>query len=65
MRRRKNRKAIPLIYLSIVIVVALLFSTIFALIYSTNSNIINNVKINNIKVSGLSKSEAEQSLKVF
>ena len=60
MRRRKNRKAIPLIYLSIVIVVALLFSTIFALIYSTNSNIINNVKINNIKVSGLSKSEAEQ-----
>ncbi|MDE5830645.1 MAG: VanW family protein [Clostridia bacterium] len=35
------------------------FSTIFALIYSTNSNIINNIKINNIKVSGLSRSEAE------
>lgn len=31
----------------------------FAMIYATNSNIINNVTINNIKVSGLSKSEAE------
>lgn len=35
------------------------FSTIFALVYSTNSNIINNIKINNIKVSGLSRSETE------
>ena len=36
------------------------FSTIFALINSTNSNIISNVKINNIDVSGLSKHEAEE-----
>ena len=35
------------------------FSTIFALFYSTNSNIISNVKINNIKVSGLSRTETE------
>lgn len=60
MRRRKNRKLVPLIYLSIIIVIALLFSTIFALIYSTNSNIISHITINNIKVSGLSKSETEQ-----
>lgn len=65
MRRRRNRKFVPLIYLSIIIVIALLFSTIFALIYSTNSNIISHVTINNIKVSGLSKSETEQKFETI
>ncbi len=39
-----------------------IFSTIFALINATNSNIINNVTINNIDVSGLTKEEAEEKL---
>lgn len=39
-----------------------IFSTIFALINSTNSNIIKNVKISNIDVSGLTKQEAEDKM---
>ena len=35
-------------------------STIFALFYAVNSNIINNVKVNNLDVSGLSRNEAEK-----
>lgn len=37
------------------------FSTIFAVIYSTNANIINNIKIGDLKVSGWNKNEAEET----
>ncbi len=39
-----------------------IFSTIFALINATNSNIISNIKINNIDVAGLTKIEAEEKM---
>ncbi len=38
------------------------FSTIFALLESTNSNIINNITISNVDVSGLNKQEAEDKM---
>lgn len=58
MRRRSNRKLVLIIRLGIVLFILGFFSIIFALIYSMNPNIISNIKINNIKVSGLSKAEA-------
>lgn len=61
-RKRKNRKIILIYVLLVIFFVLGLFSTIFALINSTNSNIINNVRINNINVSGLTKYEAEEKL---
>ena len=63
MRRRQKNRKIRLIYTIVSIVLFLgLFSCIFALINATNSNIISNVKINNIDVSKLSKGEAEEKL---
>lgn len=59
MRRRENRKLVPIFKILILIFVLGFFSVIFALIYATNSNIINNISINNLKVAGLSRSEAE------
>lgn len=58
MRRRSNRKLVLIIRLGIVLFILGFFSIIFALIYSMNPNIISNIKINNMKVSGLSKTEA-------
>ena len=57
MRRRTNRKMVLTIRLLVVFLILGFFSIIFALIYSTNPNIVSNIKINNIKVSGLSRSE--------
>ena len=62
MRKRHHSQNNKIYIISILILVILIFSTIFALIYSTNSNIINNIKINNIDVSGLSKSQAEEKI---
>lgn len=58
MRRRQNRKLVLVTRLGIVLFILGFFSIIFALIYSMNPNIINNIKINNMKVSGLSKTQA-------
>ena len=60
MRKRKNRKMIPIIRIIVVISCLGIASTIFALFYAVNSNIIGNVKIENIKVSGLSRTEVEK-----
>ena len=61
--KRKNNKKIVLIYVvTVIIVVFGIFSTIFALINSANSNIINNIKINNIDVSGLNQVQAEEKI---
>ncbi len=62
MRKRRHSQKNKIYIICILILVILIFSTIFALIYSTNSNIINNIKINNIDVSGLSKSQAEEKI---
>lgn len=60
MRKRRNRKLIPLFTMLIILICIGVFSTIFALIVSMNSKIISNVTINNIKVSGLTRVEAEK-----
>lgn len=59
--RREQKKKGRFIYVIVAILLILgVFSTIFALINATNSNIINGISINNIDVSGLSKNEAEE-----
>ena len=61
--RREQKKNGKFIYVIVGVLLILgVFSTIFALINATNSNIINGISINNIEVSGLSKSEAEEKL---
>ena len=60
MRRREKRKFAWIIKLLIILFCLLMFSTIFALITSMNSNIISNVKINNIQVSGLDRMQTEK-----
>ena len=60
MRKRENRKLIPVIRIAIFLLVIGLASTIFALFYAVNPNIIANVKINNVEVSGLSRIEVEK-----
>ena len=59
MRKRINRKLMLIFKLLIILVVLLVVSTIFALVYSMNSNIINHISINNIDVAGLSRAEAD------
>lgn len=60
MRRRRNRKMIPVITILIILLIIGIFSTIFALITAMSSKIIPNVRINNLKVSGLTDTEAEE-----
>ncbi len=60
---KSNRKTVILITcVTVIILLALIFSTIFALININNAKIISGVKINGIEVSGLSKEEAIQKL---
>lgn len=59
MRKRRNRKMVPVFTILIILLILGVLSTIFALFTAMNSNIIANVKINNIEVSGLDRSEAE------
>lgn len=62
MRRRENRKLIPIFRIAIVLLILGFFSTIFSLIYATNANIINHISISHVEVSGLSRIEATQKL---
>ena len=57
----KNKKKLLLILL-IISFLLLFFSVFFSLININNSNILNNIYINNINVSGLSKDEAFSTL---
>lgn len=61
--KKSNKKIIlPIIILSILFLVAVIFSTIFAIININNNNIVSGVKIQGIDVSGLSRDEAKQKL---
>ncbi|MCI8518804.1 MAG: hypothetical protein HFJ51_01405 [Clostridia bacterium] len=62
MRKRKNRKMMPIITIFIILLILGISSTIFALITAMSSKIIPNVRINNLKVSGMSDTEAEEKL---
>ena len=62
MKRKSNKKIVLIYVAAIIIVIFGIFSTIFALLNSGNSNIINNIRINNIDVSGLNQVQAEEKI---
>ena len=60
--KKKKKWVLPAIILGIVIVFALIFSTIFALININNEKIISGISIEGIEISGLSKEEAKEKI---
>lgn len=60
--KNKKRHIIPIIIISIIILIGIIFSTIFALININNDNIVSGVKIEGIDVSGLSREEAKAKI---
>jgi len=60
--KSNKKKIIALVCISIIVILVLLFSTIFALINLNNKNIISGVKVNGIEISNLSKEEAIKKL---
>lgn len=60
--KNNKTKIILLVCLSIIIILAILFSTIFALINMNSNKIISGVKINGIEIKNLSREEATQKL---
>lgn len=58
----KSKKIIPILVLSILILLAIIISTIFAFININNRNIVSGVKIEGIDVSGLSKESAKEKI---
>ena len=62
MRYYRLKKLILPVTIAIIIVVAILFSTIFALVNINNENIVSGVYIAGIDVSGLSKEEANAKI---
>lgn len=66
MKKTDNRKLITIIVTVLIFfLVALVFSTIFALININNSNITTGVKIEGIDVSGLSREEAKNKIELL
>ena len=61
-KNKKNAKIIFLIALGIILLIIIIFSTIFALINIDNNNIINGVTIEGIDVSGLSRENAKEKI---
>lgn len=61
-KNKKNTKLIFLITLGIILLITIIFSTIFALINIDNNNIINGVTIEGIDVSGLSRENAKEKI---
>ena len=60
---KDNKKTLTIILIcSTVVIIALLFSTMFALCNINNSKIISNISVNGINISKLSKEEAKQQL---
>lgn len=66
-KKEKNNKKllIAIILLITIFIVAIIFSTIFALININNNNIVSGVKIEGIDVSGLSKEDAKSKLELI
>lgn len=63
--KKKKTKIVILSILGIIILLGIIFSTIFALINMNNEKIISGVKIQGIDVSGLSKGEAISKLELI
>ena len=63
--KKKRRWIIPVIIIGLIIILALFFSTIFALININNENMISGLSIEGIEISGLSKEEAKAKLETI
>ena len=60
---KDNKKTLTILLIcSTIVIIALLFSTMFALCNINNSKIISNISVNGINISKLSKEEAKQQL---
>ena len=62
---KKRKWIMASVILAIIILIGIVFSTIFALINVNNTNIISGVKIEGIDVSGLSKEEAKVKIETI
>ncbi len=62
--KNKNKIIIPIVIVSIVILIGIIFSTIFAIINIKNNNIVSGIKIEGIDVSKLSREEAKSKIDV-
>lgn len=60
--KNSKKNIISLVCISAVILLAFIFSTIFALLNLNNTNIISGIKVNGIEISNLSKEEAIKKL---
>ena len=63
--KNEKRHIIPIIIISIIISIGIIFSTIFALININNNNIVSGVKIEGIDISGLSREEAKAKIELI
>ena len=61
-KNNKKRWIVPAIIIGVVIIFALFFSTIFALVNINNEKIISGISIEGIEISGLSKEEAKSKI---
>lgn len=62
---KKKKNILPVIIMSIIVLIGIIFSTIFALININNNNIVSGVKIKGIDVSGLSREEAKSKIELI
>lgn len=60
--KKINKNKIIIIAIGIIILIGIIFSTIFALININNKNIVSGVRIQGIEVSGLSKEDAKTKI---
>ena len=63
--KKKRKWIIPVVIIGIIIILALLFSTVFALMNISNENMISGISIEGIEISGLSKEEAKAKLETI
>lgn len=63
--KNKKKSIFLVIIISIIFIIAIIFSTIFALINIKNNNIVSGVKIEKIDVSGLSRDEAKEKIELM
>ena len=61
-KQKNSKKLMPIIIVGILIILLLIFSTIFSFMNSNNDKIVSGVKIENIDVAGLSKDEAKSKI---
>ena len=61
-KQKNSKKLMPIIIVGILIILLLIFSTIFSFMNLNNDKIVSGVKIENIDVAGLSKDEAKSKI---